>query len=77
MAERKKQIRFTEDDDIKLLKEVLGRNPFKDRTKWSGIGETISKPGFTVDSRRVRERTQLLLDQHRKSDAKNRKKYEL
>ncbi|XP_062610472.1 uncharacterized protein LOC134272239 [Saccostrea cucullata] len=73
MSERKKQIRFSEKDDLLLLREVLAKNPFKDRAKWTD-SDAISRAGFTVDGRRVRERTNLLLEHHRKNDAESKKK---
>ncbi|XP_052692861.1 trichoplein keratin filament-binding protein-like [Crassostrea angulata] len=74
MSEHKKQIRFSENDDLSLLKEVLAKNPFKDRTKWSEISDTVSRGSFVVDGRRVRERTNLMLDHHKKSNAESKKK---
>ncbi|KAK3107040.1 hypothetical protein FSP39_005752 [Pinctada imbricata] len=74
MAERKKQFRFTEQADLQLLKEVVASNPYKDKSKWSEIGETMSSDRFTIDSRRARERTALLLAQHKKKDSENKKK---
>ncbi|KAK3108249.1 hypothetical protein FSP39_004102 [Pinctada imbricata] len=68
---RKKQIRFKSIDDIKLLREVVANNPFKNKGKWTEIAESLSKPGFILDGRRVRERTQLLIDQHRRENAEN------
>ncbi|KAK3088539.1 hypothetical protein FSP39_020305 [Pinctada imbricata] len=68
---RKKQIRFKSIDDIKLLREVVASNPFKNKGKWTEIAESLSKPGFILDGRRVRERTQLLIDQHRRENAEN------
>ena len=68
---RKKQIRFSAKDDVNLLKELLAENTFKDRTKWttiaSNVKENVDKV-FDVGSRRVRERTQLLMQQYKKED---------
>jgi hypothetical protein len=75
MSERKKQVRFTEKDDIILLKDVLARNPFRERNRWTGIAEAVSRGGFSVDSRRDRERTFLLIDQHRAKNAESKKRY--
>ena len=74
MSDRKKQIRFKSDDDIKLLREVLASNPWRNKGKWTEIASTLSKPGFMLDMRRVRERTLLLLDQHKANERENLKR---
>lgn len=71
---RKKQVRFSVLEDDKLLKEVAARNPFKNKTKWAEIAVILSRDGFSVDGRRVRERTQLLLDSHIKDMELNMKR---
>lgn len=71
---RKKQIRFSQLDDDQLLKEVASRNPFKDKMKWAEIAVLLSRDGFSVDSRRARERTQLLVDAHLKETGANLKR---
>ncbi|XP_062571682.1 trichohyalin-like [Saccostrea cucullata] len=68
---RKKQFRFSEQDDIKLLREVISRNPFKERGKWADISSVISR---NIDARRVRERTLLLIDQRKKFNSSSLKK---
>nr|XP_034328745.1 uncharacterized protein LOC117690037 [Crassostrea gigas] len=68
---RKKQFRFSEQDDIKMLREVISRNPFKDRGKWLEI--SLALP-MSVDARRVRERTVLLMEQRRKANSSSLKK---
>ena len=74
MSDRKKQIRFKSDDDIKLLREVLASNPWRHKGKWTEIASTLSKPGFMLDMRRVRERTLLLLEQHKANERENLKR---
>jgi len=40
---RKKQVRFQPKDDIMLLREVLARNPFKNRAAWNLMQEELGK----------------------------------
>ncbi|XP_061169194.1 uncharacterized protein LOC133178519 [Saccostrea echinata] len=68
---RKKQFRFSEQDDIKLLREVISRNPFKDRAKWAEISSVLP---LNIDARRVRERTVLLIEQRKKFNSCSLKK---
>lgn len=72
---RKKQVRFSANDDITLLKEVLADNPYEDKSKWSGIGRRISVDTFNIEPRRARERTQLLLNQFRKEEREAMSRY--
>ena len=72
---RKKQVRFSANDVIKLLKEVLADNPFEDKSKWSGIGRRISVDNFNIEPRRARERTLLLLNQFRKEEREAMSRY--
>ena len=78
MAYRKKQCRFTARDDLNLLKEVVSQNPYQDKAKWISVAERTSQAAdgkeFTIDGRRARERTTLLLDQFKKEDNKSLKK---
>lgn len=55
-----------------LCREVISRNPFKDRGKWLEI--SLALP-MSVDARRVRERTVLLMEQRRKANSSSLKKY--
>ncbi|XP_061163417.1 uncharacterized protein LOC133172526 [Saccostrea echinata] len=68
---RKKQFRFSEQDDIKLLREVISRNPFKDRAKWAEISSVLP---LNIDARRVRKRTVLLIEQRKKFNSCSLKK---
>ncbi|XP_038052609.1 eukaryotic translation initiation factor 5B-like [Patiria miniata] len=71
-AMRKKAVRFSAQDDLCLLREVVAQNPFSDKGKWATVAmevtSTVDRQGFDVDTRRVRERTILLLEQFKKSD---------
>ncbi|XP_062578388.1 uncharacterized protein LOC134240297 [Saccostrea cucullata] len=69
--DRKKQVRFSDQNDIKLLREVLSKNPFEEKSKWA---EIASKLPMDVDTRRVRERTLLLIEQRRKHNKSSLKK---
>ena len=72
---RKKQVGFSANDDIKLLKEVLADNPFEDKSKWSGIGRRISVDNFNIEPRRARERTLLLFNQCRREEREAMSRY--
>ncbi|XP_063399250.1 uncharacterized protein LOC134683876 [Mytilus trossulus] len=74
---RKTQVRFSAKDDLNLLKEVLAENPYKDKTKWEVVAQNVKENVdivFNVTSRRVRERTQLLLQQFQKENYEALKK---
>lgn len=73
--DRKKQIRFKNDDDIRLLREVVARNPIKNKNKWTEVATVLSTPMFVLDARRVRERTNLLIEQHKRENRENLKRY--
>jgi hypothetical protein len=74
---RKKQVRFQAKDDMILLREALAKNPFKNKLSWTEISTTLSstKSVFHVDTRRVRERTSLLIEQHKKKNTESLKRY--
>ena len=74
---RKKQVRFQAKDDMILLREALAKNPFKNKLSWTEISTTLSstRSVFHVDTRRVRERTSLLIEQHKKLNAESLKRY--
>ncbi|KAG1709335.1 hypothetical protein DVH05_019981 [Phytophthora capsici] len=60
---RKTQVRFDEDDDDALLKEVLAANPFEverggKTAAWTVVASALA---LDVDARRCRERCSLLL----------------
>ncbi|KAF4038317.1 hypothetical protein GN244_ATG09569 [Phytophthora infestans] len=60
---RKTQVRFDEDDDDALLKEVLAANPFEverggKTATWAAAASALA---LDVDARRCRERCSLLL----------------
>ncbi|CAC5426631.1 unnamed protein product [Mytilus coruscus] len=68
---RKTQMRFSAKDNLILLKEVLAENPYKDKAKWEAVAQNVKEnveKVFNVTSRRVRERTQLLLQQFQKEN---------
>ncbi|CAG2187084.1 unnamed protein product [Mytilus edulis] len=68
---RKTQVRFSAKDDLNLLKEVLAEIPYMDKTKWEVVAQNVKEnvnKVFNVTSRRVRERTQLLLQQFQKEN---------
>ncbi|XP_041350998.1 uncharacterized protein LOC121369981 [Gigantopelta aegis] len=67
MAQRKKQVRFMDFNDLKLLKEVVAQNPFKDK-KWRTIAAILSTAEFVIDGRRARERTDLLVEKFKQKE---------
>jgi hypothetical protein len=74
---RKKQVRFQAKDDMMLLREVLAKHPFKNKPSWTEISTTLSSTSsdFHLDIRSVRERTSLLIEQHKKLNAESLKRY--
>lgn len=47
----KKRLRFSEEDDLNLLREVAGQNPFENPTIWGSIQESIfvlSQKDFSI-----------------------------
>lgn len=73
--DRKKQIRFKNDNDIRLLREIVARNPIKNKNKWTEVAAVLSTPIFVLDARRVREHTHLLIEQHKRENNENLKRY--
>ena len=76
---RKVQTRFTQVDDVVLVKESLAHSPFTDRSRWAHVAvsvtDAIGRPRFTVDARRVRKRVKLLMEQWRKTDREGLQSY--
>lgn len=67
---RKRPLRFSGQQDIQLLREVVSLNPFKDTpptTAWASISRNLESV-LSISSRRCRERTILMLDQFIKGD---------
>lgn len=67
---RKRPLRFSGQQDIQLLQEVVSLNPFKDTpptTAWASISRNLENV-LAISSRRCRERTILMLDQYIKGD---------
>ena len=77
MAQRKTQIRFSAEDDINLLKEVVAENPFLDRSKWTVTANNMASATkhTTMDTRRARERTMLLLQQYTTEERESLRRY--
>ena len=78
VVEKKIQVRFSQDSDIKLLLEVAALNPFANQSKWTEVAERVSKAverdNFSITARRARERTALLLENFKRknTESKNR-----
>ncbi|XP_023221109.1 uncharacterized protein LOC111622884 [Centruroides sculpturatus] len=67
---RKIQMRFSCHHDILLLREVVAINPYayeNPKDAWKNIAENL-RTFYTVDSRRCRERTSLLLQYYEKNN---------
>ncbi|CAC5407087.1 unnamed protein product [Mytilus coruscus] len=75
VAAETKQVRFQPKDDLVLLREVLDRNPFKNKSAWNEIALSVAdtRSNFQIDARRVRERSHLLIDQPKKNNAESLK----
>ncbi|RHY91962.1 hypothetical protein DYB31_016599, partial [Aphanomyces astaci] len=74
--------RFTEDEDILLLREINGRLPFMAKrgqvmVRWSAVAEAVQsqdgfdRPGF--DGKRAQNRFTLLLEGHRHKDEEGKR----
>ncbi|CAH1111509.1 unnamed protein product [Psylliodes chrysocephalus] len=60
----KKRLRFTYEDDIVLLREVVSRNPFQSSDLWEEVKTSVfqvTKKLFNIKT--IRQHIQLLLDQ--------------
>ena len=69
---KKKPFRFSQADDIGLLKEVLANNPYQGNGagKSVDVAEELNKSSnMRVDGRSCRKRTTLLLEYFKKSDS--------
>lgn len=67
-----KRNRFTNDDDIVLLKEVLGYNPYCDHSRWTNIQESLEKSiGKKFNIRTIKEHVDLLAKQHVRKEEEN------
>lgn len=68
-----KRLRFTNDEDLTLLREVVAQNPFEDLARWNTIAQQVeigTKKNFSV--RAVREHTARLLKSWEREDRENR-----
>jgi hypothetical protein len=73
--EFKLRLRFTTEDDLILLRDVVGHNPFEEPSKWKQIHTNllcVSGKNFTVRS--VREHVEHLLKLFVKNDRANLRK---
>ncbi|CAN7941985.1 unnamed protein product [Ixodes hexagonus] len=72
-----KKLRFTFQEDLWLLREVLGSNPYEDSARWTLITDALNRvSGQTFTSRAVRERTERLLSLFRQQDTASLRKSE-
>ncbi|ETV65983.1 hypothetical protein H257_17402 [Aphanomyces astaci] len=77
MAYTDKRRNWSQEDDLTLLKQVTADTPFAAekgqlRKAWQGLAETLMSCenfGRVVDGKKVQNRFQALVDEHRKFDA--------
>jgi len=72
---KKECLRFSNDDDLGLLREVLCHNPFENNEKWSIIHKNVlkfSNKQFSI--RTIKEHVEHLLKIWAKEDRTNLKK---
>ncbi|CAH1100039.1 unnamed protein product [Psylliodes chrysocephalus] len=70
----KKRLRFTYEDDIVLLREVVSRNPFQNSDMWEEVKTSVfqvTKKLFSIKT--IRQHIQLLLDQWIEKEKNNQK----
>lgn len=70
------RIRFSINDDLTLLRQVVCLNPFEDRSYWKTISENVNKvsgKNFTVRS--TREHVEHLIKLFKKGDRANLRRY--
>ncbi|KYN10017.1 PREDICTED: uncharacterized protein LOC108769321 [Trachymyrmex cornetzi] len=75
MATTNFRLRFTNEDDLVLLKEVTSLNPYEDKERWKTIADRVgaaSKKNFSV--RAVRDHVEHLLKNWIKTNRANLKK---
>ncbi|CAH1109828.1 unnamed protein product [Psylliodes chrysocephalus] len=67
-----KRVRFTYDDDLALLREVVNINPLKDLEKWKEVGDVIQAvTGKCFTLRSLKDHLHLLLEIWKKKDTTN------
>lgn len=61
----KKRIYFSSDDDIHLLREVVGQNPFEDSNRWNLIQANIIQiTGKSINIRTLKDRVKNLVTKY-------------
>eukprot|EP00123_Amoebidium_parasiticum_P015034 comp22750_c1_seq1/m.35492 comp22750_c1_seq1/g.35492 ORF comp22750_c1_seq1/g.35492 comp22750_c1_seq1/m.35492 type:complete len:233 (-) comp22750_c1_seq1:217-915(-) len=76
---QRKQFRFTVNDDIKLLREVIVQMPYKEghggkKKSWENVATMLVDQGLEVTARRCQEHADMLLYQFSKHDGDISKK---
>lgn len=75
MMSKKNRLRFTSDDDLCLLREVLCHNPFDNNDNWTIVHQNIiALSGKQFSIRSVKEHVEYLLKTCSKEDRTNLKK---
>lgn len=73
MGERR--VRFSMEDDLNLIREVITENPFEDPGTWQRIRSTMNKSsGKNFSLRAIRDHVKHLLKSYRKNETLERKK---
>ena len=77
----KKKFRFSQEQDVFLLREVLATNPFSNdgknqKEKWTKIADHLNAcdKGFKVDQRLCREHTDLLVKKFKSDNRESLKR---
>ncbi|CAG9762724.1 unnamed protein product [Ceutorhynchus assimilis] len=61
--DKRKRLFYTSDDDLLVLREVVGLNPFENRSRWSLIQKNIEKAtGKDFKEKGLRDRVSLLVE---------------
>jgi hypothetical protein len=59
---KKTRLRFSDTDDLALLREVLGQNPFIDSRRWSEVASNMTLlTGKTFKEKTLRDHLNLLI----------------
>lgn len=75
MDNSKKRVRFTTEDNVILLREVLSTNPFEDAMRWVVIQDAMHEGTMKIISlRALRQHLELLLRKFIEQDDQNKNK---
>lgn len=64
-----KRVYFNNEDDLYLLREVVGQNPYEDNNRWNVIQINIAQiVGKFISVRTLKERVKTLVNKYREKD---------